>query len=88
MGIIPNAPNRTPPEKNTQRRQFDALLDDMSDTGIRIVSATARGITQIEQTIRNMDPELPASLSPAVLAAAGRVGATGAGMEAETDRLT
>ena len=25
----------TPPEKNTQRRQLDALLDGMSDTGIR-----------------------------------------------------
>ena len=24
----------TPPEKNTQRRQLDALLDGMSDTGI------------------------------------------------------
>ena len=31
----------TPPEKNTQRRQLDALLDGMSDKGIRIVSATA-----------------------------------------------
>ena len=29
----------TPPEKNTQRRQLDALLDGMSDKGIRIVSA-------------------------------------------------
>ena len=34
----------TPPEKNTQRRQLDALLDGMSDTGIRIVSATAKEI--------------------------------------------
>ena len=32
----------TPPEKNTQRRQLDALLDGMSDKGIRIVSATAK----------------------------------------------
>ena len=30
--------------KNTQRRQLDALLDDMSNTGIRIVTATARVI--------------------------------------------
>ena len=34
----------TPPEKNTQRRQLDALLDGMSDTGIRIVTATAKEI--------------------------------------------
>jgi hypothetical protein len=38
----------TPPEKNTQRRQLDALLDGMSDTGIRIVSATAREIAEVE----------------------------------------
>ena len=36
----------TPPEKNTQRRQLDALLDGMSDTGIRIVSATAKEIAE------------------------------------------
>ena len=24
----------TPPEKDTKRRQLDALLDDMSDTGL------------------------------------------------------
>lgn len=24
----------TPPEKDTKRRQLDALLDDMSDTGM------------------------------------------------------
>ena len=29
----------TQPEKDTKRRQLDALLDDMSDTGIRIVTA-------------------------------------------------
>ena len=34
--------------KNTQQRQLDALLDDMSDTGIRIVTATAREIAEIE----------------------------------------
>ena len=38
----------TPPEKNTQRRQLDALLDGMSDTGIRIVSATAKEIAEVE----------------------------------------
>ena len=37
-----------PPEKNTQRRQLDALLDGMSDTGIRIVSATAKEIAEVE----------------------------------------
>ncbi len=35
-------------EKSTQRRQLDALLDDMSDTGIRIVTATAKEIAEIE----------------------------------------
>ena len=34
----------TPPEKNTQRRQLDALPNGMSDTGIRIVSAMAKEI--------------------------------------------
>ena len=37
-----------PTGKNTQRRQLDALLDDMSDTGIRIVTATAREIAEVE----------------------------------------
>ncbi len=37
-----------PAGKNTQRRQLDALLDDMSDTGIRIVTATAREIAEVE----------------------------------------
>jgi transcriptional regulator with XRE-family HTH domain len=39
----------TPPEKDTKRRQFDALLDDMSDNGIRIVTATAKEIAEIEK---------------------------------------
>ncbi len=39
----------TPPEKNTQRRQLDALLDDMSDTGIQIVTATAKEIIEVEK---------------------------------------
>ena len=30
------------------RRQLDALLDDMSDTGIRIVTATAKEIAEVE----------------------------------------
>jgi transcriptional regulator with XRE-family HTH domain len=38
----------TPPEKDTKRRQLDALLDDMSDNGIRIVTATAKEIAEIE----------------------------------------
>ena len=39
---------KQPAGKNTQRRQLDALLDDMSDTGIRIVTATAREIAEVE----------------------------------------
>ena len=39
----------TPPEKNTERRQLDALLDDMSDNGIRIVTATAKEIAEVEK---------------------------------------
>ena len=35
--------------KSTQRRQLDALLDGMSDKGIRVVMATAREIADIEQ---------------------------------------
>ena len=37
-----------PTGKNTQRRQLDALLDDMSNAGIRIVTATAREIAEVE----------------------------------------
>ena len=36
-------------EKSTGRRQLDALLDGMSDKGIRIVTATAREITKVEK---------------------------------------
>ena len=36
-------------EKSTQRRQLDTLLDSMSDKGIRIVTATAREITEVEK---------------------------------------
>ena len=35
-------------EKSTQRRQLDTLLDSMSDKGIRIVTATAKEIVEIE----------------------------------------
>ena len=37
-------------EKNTHRRQLDALLDGMSDAGIRILTAAAREIAEIEKT--------------------------------------
>ena len=42
-----------PTGKNTQRRQLDALLDDMDDNGIRVVTATAKEIVQIEQAQSN-----------------------------------
>lgn len=35
--------------KDTKRRQLDALLDGMSDTGIRIVTATAKEISEVEK---------------------------------------
>ena len=35
-------------EKSTGRRQLDALLDGMSDKGIRIVTATAREIQSVK----------------------------------------
>ena len=35
-------------DKSTQRRQLDAMLDSMSDKGLRVVSATAKGIAEIE----------------------------------------
>ena len=35
-------------EKSTQRRQLDTLLDSMSDKGIRIVTATAKEIAEVE----------------------------------------
>lgn len=35
--------------KNTQRRQLDTLLDTMSDKGIRIVTATAKEIKEVEK---------------------------------------
>lgn len=38
-----------PDTKNTQRRQLDTLLDTMSDKGIRIVTATAKEIKEVEK---------------------------------------
>ena len=35
-------------DKSTQRRQLDAMLDSMSDKGLRIVSATAKEIAELE----------------------------------------
>ncbi len=35
-------------DKSTQRRQLESLLDDMSDKGLRIVTATAKEIKQVE----------------------------------------
>ena len=34
---------------DTARRQLDALLDSMSDTGLRIVAATAKEIAEVEK---------------------------------------
>ena len=39
----------TPVGKDTKRWQLDALLDDMSDNGIRIVTATAKEISEVEK---------------------------------------
>ena len=36
----------TPTGKDTKWRQLDALLEDMSDNGIRIVTATAKEISE------------------------------------------
>ena len=38
-------------EKSTGRRQLDALLDGMSDKGIRIVTATAKEIAEVEKAV-------------------------------------
>ncbi|MDE7326732.1 MAG: helix-turn-helix transcriptional regulator [Lachnospiraceae bacterium] len=42
-----------PTGKNTQRRQLDVLLDSMGDDGLRIMTATAKEIVQIEQAQSN-----------------------------------
>ena len=36
-------------DKSTQRRQLDTLLDGMSDKGLRIVTATAKEVAEVEQ---------------------------------------
>ncbi|MFR7595604.1 MAG: helix-turn-helix domain-containing protein [Acutalibacteraceae bacterium] len=36
-------------EKGTQRRQLDALLDGMSEQGLRILTAAAREIAEVEK---------------------------------------
>ena len=38
-----------PDTNDTQRRQLDTLLDTMSDKGIRIVTATAKEIKEVEK---------------------------------------
>ena len=40
-------PNKSA-DKSTQRRQLDAMLDSMSEKGLRIVGATAKEIAEIE----------------------------------------
>ena len=35
-------------DKSTQRRQLESLLDDISDKGLRIVTATAKEIKEVE----------------------------------------
>ena len=35
-------------DKSTQRRQLESLLDDMSDKGLRTVTATAKEIKEVE----------------------------------------
>ena len=45
-----------PDTKNTQRRQLDTLLDTMSDKGIRIVTATAKEIKEVEKEDKSERP--------------------------------
>ena len=35
-------------DKSTQRRPLDSLLDEVSDQGLRIVTATAKEIKEVE----------------------------------------
>ena len=46
---IENKGQHSNTEKFTNRRQLDALLDGMSDKGIRIVTATAKEIVKVEK---------------------------------------
>ncbi len=45
----------TPPEKDTQRQQLDALLDEMSGKGIRILTAAAKEIAEVEKQSETED---------------------------------
>ena len=36
-------------DKSTQRRQLDSLLDEVSDKGLRIVTATAKEVQKVEK---------------------------------------
>ena len=45
----------TPPEKNTQRQQLDALLDEVSGKGIRILTAAAKKIAEVEKQSETED---------------------------------
>ena len=35
-------------DKSTQRRQLESLLDNISDKGLRIVTATAKEVKEVE----------------------------------------
>ena len=37
-------------DKSTQRRQLDSLLDSMSEKGLRVVTATAKALAEVEKT--------------------------------------
>ncbi|GAB5081270.1 helix-turn-helix transcriptional regulator [Hominimerdicola sp. 21CYCFAH17_S] len=39
-------------EKSTERRQLDSLLDSISDRGLRIVTATAKEVKEVESEDR------------------------------------
>ena len=73
----------TPAAKDTQRRQLDALLDDMSDTGIRIVTATAKEISEVEKEgeydqIRLYELTLPCQSLQVRRLSQGKIGAVSA----------
>ena len=36
-------------EKTTQRRQLDTMLDDMSENGLRVITATAKELAEVEK---------------------------------------
>ena len=40
---------KTAPDKSTQRRQLDSVLDGLSDKDLIVVEATARGIAQAKE---------------------------------------